>query len=297
MPLLSVAVLIVNFRVYDDLDRALRTLDRFLDPQDEVAVVDQDGDADRFGRLAAAHPRIIAIPSQKNIGFAAGVNLAARHTSAPYLLLLNPDTVIDSPVVRALERWLVDHPDTAVVGPRVLDADGSVQASARRFPGPSAALAGRSTWLTNMFPNNWLSQRNLPGRSTSEPLDVDWLAGSCLMTRRDVFDRLGGFDERFFLYWEDADYCRRAAMLGYRRTYVPAVHVLHMGGRSAAAAPAASIRAFHASAFHLYWKHAGPIGRLFAPLTRLGLWARGEWRVRRAVTLAQGDNAPEDPSS
>jgi GT2 family glycosyltransferase len=294
MPSLSVAVLIVNFRVYDDLDRALRTLDPFLDPGDQVAVVDQESDADRFDRVAAAHPRIVAIRSARNVGFAAGVNLAARHTTAPYLLLLNPDAVLESAVVRTLEQWLIDHPDTAVVAPRVLDSDGSVQASARRFPGPSAALAGRSTWLTNVFPNNWLSRRNLPGRSTIDPMDVDWLAGSCLMTRRDVFDRVGGFDERFFLYWEDADYCRRVAALGYRRTYLPVVHVRHAGGRSAAAVPAVSIRAFHASAFHLYWKHSGVVGRLFAPITRVGLWARGEWRVRRALARLRAAGGSKD---
>jgi N-acetylglucosaminyl-diphospho-decaprenol L-rhamnosyltransferase len=112
---------------------------------------------------------------------------------------------------------------------------------------------------------------------------VDWLSGACFMTRRDVFDRLGGFDESFFMYWEDADYCRRAASAGFRRTYVPTSSVRHVGGTSAEYALASAIRAFHQSAFRMYWKHASPIGKLAAPLIHAGLWLRGERRVRQEV--------------
>ena len=102
------------------------------------------------------------------------------------------------------------------------------------------------------------------------------------MTRRDLFERLGGLDESFFLYWEDADYCYRAAAAGFRRTYVPVVSVRHIGGQAAARDPAPAIRAFHRSAFRMYWKHASVAGRLVAPLVRAGLWLRGERRIRHA---------------
>jgi GT2 family glycosyltransferase len=177
---------------------------------------------------------------------------------------------------------LVEHPDVGIVGPRVLNEDGTVQASARRFPGLSTAFAGRSTWLTRRFPDNWWSRRNLPARDASAPVAVDWVAGSCLMTRRSLFDALNGLDESFFLYWEDADYCHRAADLGWKCVYLPVVAVRHAGGRSAASSPAPAIRAFHASAFHLYEKHAGPVARVFAPLARVALWVRGERLARKA---------------
>lgn len=277
-------MLIVNYRVYKDIERALTALQPFLRSDDEVVVVDQESDPARRGDLERRHPRVRFLPSDRNIGFAAGINLAARATTAPYLLWLNPDTVMTGPVVDVLERWLVDHADTAVVGPRVVNADGTVQASARRFPGPSAALAGRSTWLTQHFPDNWLSRRNLPARSATTPVDVDWVAGSCLMTPREVFHRLGGLDESFFLYWEDADYCRRATQSGGRCVYLPTVTVRHVGGRSVALDPAPAIRAFHQSAAHLYWKHAGGVARALAPLASAGLWLRGEFLARRAHT-------------
>jgi GT2 family glycosyltransferase len=288
---LPVAVLLVNYQVYEDLAQALASLEPFLRAEDEVVVVDQLSNPERLAVIQHRHPGVRFVPTTENVGFAAGVNLAARRSSAPNLLLLNPDTVLEGPAIETLERWLSHHPDTAIVAPRVLNSDNTVQASARRFPSLSTALAGRSTWLTRRFPGNWLSRRNLPAQLATTPMDVDWVAGSCLMTRRDVFDRLSGFDESFFLYWEDADYCHRATRSGWRCVYLPSVAVKHVGGRSAALNPAAAIRAFHQSAFRLYRKHAGPVGRLFAPLTRAGLWLRGEILARRAESRWQGSQS------
>jgi GT2 family glycosyltransferase len=279
---LAVAVLLVNYQVYDDLGRALGTLAPMLRPGDEVVVVDQASDPRRLADLQGKHPAVRFLPTARNEGFAAGVNAAARASSAPFILLLNPDAVVESPVMAELERWLTDHPETGVVGPRVLNEDGSIQASARRFPGVSTAFGGRSTWMTARFPGNWLSRRNLPARDAVGPVEVDWVAGSCLMTRRQLFEALGGFDESFFLYWEDADYCCRAASLGWRTVYLPTVAVRHAGGRSAARDPVPAIRAFHESAFRFHVKHAGPLGRLFAPLTRLALIMRSALLARRA---------------
>ena len=130
---------------------------------------------------------------------------------------------------------------------------------------------------------NWLSRRHLTAARPPRPIDVDWIAGSCLMTPRDVFERAGGFDEAFFLYWEDADYCRRVADLGLRRVLLPHVRVRHAGGRSAQRASATSIRAFHASAYRLYRKHGGTLSWLAIPLAVTALWLRREWKLRRAA--------------
>ncbi|MCC7008794.1 MAG: glycosyltransferase family 2 protein [Acidobacteria bacterium] len=275
-----VAILIVNYRVYRHVDRALTSLRSFLRPDDEVVLVDHASDPVELAALQSRHPAVTFLPSSANPGFAAGVNRAARASRSPHLLWLNPDTELAGPVLDGLEAWLCEHPDTAVVGPRVLDPDGRVDASARRFPGPTAAIAGRSTWLTRRYPNNWLSRRNLPAREATAAMDVDWLAGACLMTRRDVFEQLGGLDEEFFLYWEDADYCRRATDAGWRCVYLPTVSVRHVGGRSAAADPAPAIRAFHRSAVRLLWKHGGRGSRLLLPIVGPAMVMWGEFRAR-----------------
>lgn len=277
-----VAILIVNYRVYDELDRALGSLERVRRPLDEVAVFDQASDPAQLGPLAAKYPWVTWLPWEGNVGFAGGINRAAAATRAPYLLWLNPDTTLDGPVIETLSTWLDTHPTTGLVAPRVLNDDGTVQASARRFPGPSTVVAGRSTWLSRHFPGNWLTRRNLVAREARDPVLVDWLAGSCLLTRRDLFTELGGLDEAFFMYWEDADYARRAARRGFECVYLPAVTVTHAGGRSAAKNAAPAIRAFHRSAYRMYWKHSGAAGRLAAPLVKAVLWVRGEISARRA---------------
>lgn len=280
---MSVAVLIVNYRAYDDLERCLASLAPFVTAADEVVVVDQASDRAALRRAACALPSAQLIARDDNRGFAAGVNLAAAATTSPWLLLLNPDCVLHGDVLRTLERWLAAHPGTGVVGPRVVNLDGSLQPSARRFPGPSTALGGRTSWLSTKFPRNWFSQRNLLADRGDGPSDVDWVSGACLMTTREAFRRAGGLDESFFLFWEDADYCRRVVQSGLRCTYVPTSTVMHVGGTSAAHDRAGAIRAFHASAYRLYRKHGGPLAALVSPFVRAGLYARGEWRAWRAV--------------
>jgi GT2 family glycosyltransferase len=287
----STAVLIVNYRTYDALTRCLVSLAPHLTLDDEVVVVDYESDEVELARAVKGSTSVMSLPRADNRGFAAGINLAAARSRAPFLLLLNPDTVVEGPVLRMLESWLTSHRDAGVVGPRVLNDDGTVQPSARRFPGVTTLLGGRTTWLTRRFPKNWLSKRNLLAQDSKEAVDVDWVSGSCLMTRRDVFDSLGGFDDGFFLYWEDADYCRRVAQAGFRIVYVPTAPVRHVGGASADHNLANAIRAFHASAFRLYWKHASIAGRLAAPVARVGLWLRGEWLARRAVSRQRNRNA------
>ncbi|MEO8480873.1 MAG: glycosyltransferase family 2 protein [Acidobacteriota bacterium] len=284
---MPVAVLIVNFRVYDELDRALASLEPALRDGDEVVVFDQVSDATRVAELGQRHPRTRWMVSEENLGFAAAVNRAAGQTTAPYLLWLNPDSAVGPGLIDALERWLDAHPSVGCAGPRVINEDGSVQASARRFPDLSTAIAGRSTWLTRHFPNNPLSRHNLLARDRDQPSTVDWLAGSCVMTRRSLFERLGGFDEGFFLYWEDADYCRRALALGFTCAYLPHAMVRHAGGRSAARDPGPAIRAFHASAYRMFAKHASGAGRLIVPFAWLALTLRGAVLSRVATRRAR----------
>lgn len=277
---MAVSILIVNFRVYDDLDRSLAALQPFLADDDEIIVVDNESDAAKLRALVDKHSRVRPLPSAVNVGFAAGVNLAARQARNPCLLVMNPDTIARGPIVRTLEVWLRDHPDTGVVGPRVFNPDGTVQPSARRFPGLTTAIGGRSSWLTERFPNNWATRRNLLGLTGTDPIDVDWIAGSCFMTTRAAFESVGGFDEKFFLYWEDADYCRRLKDTGLKSTYVPEVSVQHTGGRSSELVPQLAIRSFHNSALRLYLKHGGAFTRLTAPIAMAAMRVRMEWQMR-----------------
>ncbi len=268
----QLSVVIVNFQSYEELRACLASLKKAGDPP--VVVVDHASDAEAADAVSRAFPRVRFLRTSSNEGFAAGVNRGTRETSTPLLLLLNPDCVVRESIGRVVE-WMRDHADVGVVGPRIYNTDGTVQPTARRFPDFTTAIAGRSSWLTRVKPGNPLSRRNLPGRTNGrDPLEVDWVSGACMIVRRSVFDAVDGMDEGFFLYWEDADFCRRIKRAGWRIMYVPEAAATHTGGSSSRHAADASLEAFHRSAFRLFWKHASVPSRLVAPLVFIALRLR-----------------------
>jgi len=266
---------IVNYRSYEELSRCLASLEPLRPGFATVIVVDQDSDSASAAAVARAFPWAVILARQTNDGFAKGINAGAASGHAPFLVLLNPDCVASSDFVARLVDFAVEHPEAAIVGPRIRNADGTLQGSARRFPDWSTFIAGRSSWLTKKFPKNPLSRWNLPalaeGVGTSR---VDWVSGACMLVRRDAFDQAGGMDERFFLYWEDADLCRRLGELGWRTIYFPDAEVVHVGGRSSVHAYRESLAAFHASALMLFRKHARWPASWLAPLLYVVLQAR-----------------------
>jgi GT2 family glycosyltransferase len=274
-PTSPVDLVIVNYRSYDELSRCLASLESGRDTLGRVAVIDHESDLAAASRISARFRWAQIVERSTNEGFATGVNLGASLTSAPFLILLNPDCVANAAAIRRMVEYAASRPDAAVVGPCILNSDGSIQGSARRFPGVTTAIAGRSSWLTRHFPNNPLSRLNLPAlERRTDPLDVDWVSGACMLVRRTAFDQVGGMDERFFLYWEDADLCRRLAARGWKTVYFPGATIVHAGGRSSIHAYRESLSAFHESAFKLFRKHAGWPARVFEPIVYLALQAR-----------------------
>jgi N-acetylglucosaminyl-diphospho-decaprenol L-rhamnosyltransferase len=270
--MIGVTVVIVGYRAYPELEQCLSSLDRH-DPDVPVVVIDHAADPAQVARLAAAFPRVIIRPSAANPGFGAGVNAAAREVRG-HLLLLNPDCELTMPLAGLLLSVLESTPGAGVVGGLVRESDGAIQASARRFPDMTTGLAGRTSWLSRVLPGNPLTRRNLTTSPADGVRQVDWVSGALMLIRRETFDRLGGFDEGFFLYWEDADFCRRAASAGWTTWYAPVAEVVHRTARASRHAPVRSLAAFHASAFRYYWKHGGVVARLASPLVAIALAGR-----------------------
>ena len=139
-------------------------------------------------------------------------------------------------------------------------------------------LFGRTSALQRIFPRLTISRRNVVAEaaiaSGNGSVVVDWLSGACFLARRASLEAVGGFDRRFFLYWEDADFCRRARDRGWETWYHPGVQVTHLAGRSSATAYWPSRVAFHHSVYLYFRKHAGPLGRLLSPVVWLGVRAR-----------------------
>jgi GT2 family glycosyltransferase len=285
-----VSILIVGYHAYDELDRCLASIAQH-EPAAEVVVVDHDADATRARALTQAHPGVNYVPRQVNPGFGAGVNYASRLATASRFLILNPDVELRGPVVQRLDACLESHADVAIVGGLIREARGTIQPSARRFPEASTAFGGRTSLLTRISPGNPLTRRNLaPSGSLDCAVGVDWVTGAFMMIRADVFRALGGFDERFFMYWEDSDFCLRARSAGWKTMYEPRAEAMHLTGRSRRHAPVRAMVAFHVSAFRHYWKHGSIPARLLSPLVAAGLLVR--FAVRLVGWRGRGVPAP-----
>jgi GT2 family glycosyltransferase len=280
MPVVS--ALIVNFNSGSHLAHAVRSMAADLADLDWTAVVvdnaSEDDSADSIPLEAVE--RVTVVRNQRNVGFGAAINQAARLTSAPLLWLVNPDCRIVSGAFNTLRRVLIADPRCGLTAPQLLNADGSAQESARGEPTALTGLFGRHGLLTRVFPAAAAARHNLRAREIiaagAETADVDWVMGACMLIRREAFDRVNGFDERFFLYWEDTDLCRRIREAGFAIRYVPGARVEHPGGASSRTAHWMASRAFHRSAYLYYAKHTAPSRWHPArPFARLALTLRG----------------------
>jgi N-acetylglucosaminyl-diphospho-decaprenol L-rhamnosyltransferase len=282
-----VTVVVVNFNAAAATRACVASAAADLGDREWDAIVIDNASSHEASLDLPAERRIRVVHNTTNRGFGAAVNQAAAMTSASLLWLLNPDCVVRPGAFAALARVLDEHPDCAIAAPRLLNEDGSVQASARGEPTALTGLFGRNTWLTRFFPESRIVRRNLPAADLAaagvESTPIDWAMGAAMLIRRSAFDAVGGFDERYFLYWEDADLCRRLRDRGFTVRYVPPAIVVHAGGASARTDAALASRAFHRSAYLYYATHVvrspwNPL-RLFA---RVALTLRAEWRARRS---------------
>ena len=262
MTSLDVSVVIVNYNAGIELARALESIavDFGARPW-EAVIVDNASSDDSSAAVTRFAPHARVLRNEQNLGFARGVNQGLAATSAPVVLIINPDCCLVAGAFASLLHELDRSPTHAIVGPRILNPDGSAQGSARGDPDMLTGLFGRTTIARRLLPNLAASRRNVvvdPGGSNTPSLAVDWLSGACMLARRDVLLQAKGFDERYFLYWEDADLCRRVRTLGYQVRYVPVATAIHRVGHSSRDGRAAAVRAFHESAYLYYAIHVAP---------------------------------------
>jgi GT2 family glycosyltransferase len=282
-----IAAVLVNYNGGPELRLALQSIVEEMGATPWEAVVVDNASSDGSDVIAnefGSHVRLIR--NTENVGFSRAVNQGIATSRAPLLLVMNPDCHLNPGAVTALNGELERHPGCAIVGPRILNPDGTVQGSARGDPDMFTGLFGRTTLLRRLFPGLSISKRNVKTeeamRSGKTSVVVDWLSGACMLARRDALLAVGGFDERYFLYWEDADLCRRLRGRGYEVRYVPGAVAVHRVGHSSSKVRSAAIRAFHASAYLYYSTHVAP--GAFNPkrsMARLMLAARCRWLLRQ----------------
>ena len=229
-----------------------------------VIVVDNassDGSLEAIGDLPAAR---IALP--ENGGFARGCNAGWRTGQAPHVLFLNPDARLDITSLICLSVTLDRNPDAGAVGPKILNDDGSMHLSQRRFP-RLASTYGQAFFLHRLFPRAaWPTEVVRDERAYAVSTAPEWVSGACMMVRRSALEAVRGFDEDFFLYCEDKDLCKRLRAAGYAVLFQPDAVCVHEGGASA---PRPRLLPLLAESRMLYSrKH---LGRTSAALDRAGI--------------------------
>jgi N-acetylglucosaminyl-diphospho-decaprenol L-rhamnosyltransferase len=196
-----------------------------------VTVVDNASPDDTAAAVAGLDARVIH--AGRNGGFAAGCNLGLSAGGAPYVLLLNPDARISAEDLARLARVLDEDPAVAVAAPRILEGDGALAFSQRRFPRRRSTFA-QALFLHRVWPRApWVDELVRDPAAYDAPGDPEWVSGACLLARREVLEAIGGLDERFFLYCEDIDLCARVRAAGHGIRFEPRATARHAGGASA----------------------------------------------------------------
>jgi len=229
---MDVSVCIVNWNTRALLRDCLRSIAAWTQGVAvEVIVVDNASTDGSVAMLRRAFPEVRLIASEDNLGFARGSNLAASVATGDYLLYLNPDTELRSNAIRGLRDFLATHPGHGAAGCRLLNTDGSLQATcASDLPSPRNELASLLL-LDRLFPaSRWCAARELNHWDHADSRDVACLSGACMMLPRPLAQALGGFDERHFMYGEDLDLCCRLRATGARLHYLAGETIVHHEG-------------------------------------------------------------------
>lgn len=255
----AVSAIVVSYNTREMTLNCLRALYADLgDLPAEVWVVDNASTDGSVGAIRAAFPQVRLIANERNLGFGAANNQAMAQASGAYFLLLNSDAFLRPGAIAALTTHMREHPHTAAVGPRLLNADGSLQRSCHRFPSPGRA------WLENLWVSAALPRHPMLDDyrrwAHNAPRIVDFVSGACLLVRRVAYEQVGGFDERFFMYAEEADWQRRMTQEGAQVAFTPLAQVTHLAGASGLHERKRVRGYFFASMDYYEWKHHGPVG-------------------------------------
>lgn len=300
----DITVVALNYNTRDLLASCLESLkenDGGLELQ--IIVVDnasQDGSADM---VRQDYPEVLLVENEENLGSARGTNAGIRLASAPYVLILNPDTVVKPNALRSLFDHLAASPDVGIVGPRLVGEDGEFQQNCHYFTILKASYALLLLLTLAGKPGiESLGLHTNPGGDCDRAVEVDWVYTACALVRREVFDGVGLLDENLFFYGDDMDLCYRAHLEGWKTVFLPQAEIIHYGNRSGSQVfgelySYGRVRARISSLDYFLRKH---FGALHSYLIR-GIMAIGSMALSAVLGLIwlakKGDSEMKDRSS
>jgi N-acetylglucosaminyl-diphospho-decaprenol L-rhamnosyltransferase len=282
-PQLELSIIIVSWNVAELLAACLDSIDRNVSRlQLEVIVVDSASSDHTVEMVRTRFPQAMLLAQTENLGFSRCNNIGLAAAHGRHLLLLNPDTEVLDDALAKMVAYLNANPAVGIVGPHTLNTDGSTQSTRRRFPTLATGFF-ESTWFQAYAPKQVMNTFYVTDEPDDAVLDVDWVQGSALMARREVYEQIGGLDEGFVMYSEELDWCRRAKDAGWRVVYLGTAQIVHHGGKSSEQVTARKHIHFHESKLRYFRKYDG---RLVAEVLRLFLLLNYLWQI--AIEGAKG---------
>lgn len=259
---MSVAVVVVSYEVRERLLRCLasvracirRTQELCAGAQVDLVVVDNASTDGTAFALRQQFPEVTVVAMPTNVGFGQAVNEGVRRVPGRLILILNPDTELAEDTIYRMARRLEADPRVGVLGARQVNDSGVFQLSVGPAPSLAAELGRKAIQMLLDRGVGWATKA--VDAALQRRCDVDWVAASCMLLRRETFDAVGGFDPRFFLYFEDIDLCLRIRAQGLRVIYDPTVTIRHQRGESAATNRSRAMQAYRESQ-EIFWRTHG----------------------------------------
>jgi len=228
------SVIVVNFNSGDYLLYSLRSIKLNLDENSEVIVVDNNSTDNSINKAKKVFPEFKYIKSKKNLGYGGGCNLGAKHAKGDILIFSNADVVLTKGTFDKIKKYLERDNKIGILGPRFEYPDGTYQPSCRRYPRFKYLLFGRKSLGSFLLKNNPITREflYLDLENKKNPVEVEGIVGAFIVIKKHIFEEIGGFDERFFLFAEDIDLCLRVKERGYKILHAPDIRIIHFHGGS-----------------------------------------------------------------
>jgi N-acetylglucosaminyl-diphospho-decaprenol L-rhamnosyltransferase len=254
----SISIILVNYNGSKFLYECMYSIENFVNSSEgEIIIIDNFSTDDSAKIIRDNFPQFKLICSKNNLGFSKANNLAVKHSQGDHLLFLNTDTILTENTPKILSEYLKQNRDVGAIGSRITFEDGSYQLSSGKLPNLAIELWDKIKYALDRRWHQLFS--GIYNRQYSTVREVGWLTGACLMIRRDVFEQLGGFDENFFMYFEDKDLCKRVRDAGFKVIYNPDTSLIHLLGGSSHGVKKSVNTYYRDSQLYYYQKHLGQV--------------------------------------
>ena len=268
---MKLSIVIVSYNVRTYLEQCLQSVQKALEGIDgEVFVVDNHSDDDSVAVLRASYPWVRLIENPENVGFARANNIAIRQSEAEYVLLLNPDTVVEEPTLRGVLDFMDAHPEAGGAGVMMHNADGTLAPESRRaIPTP---------WVSCLKMLGFTKRYYMSHLPWDQPSQIEVISGAFCLLRKKALDEIGLLDETFFMYGEDIDLSYRLLKGGWQNWYLP-YSIIHFKGKSTQKSDYRYVHIFYQAMLIFFRKHYGHLSFFYTMPVKMAIYFRASIAV------------------